>query len=58
MAWQQHHSSNSGGSSSSCCSRSLLMYCSLTAVVPALVITGFLGSGKTTLVQHLLATCG
>ncbi len=26
----------------------------LFAVVPALVITGFLGAGKTTLVQHLL----
>jgi hypothetical protein len=28
------------------------------AVVPVLVITGFLGSGKTTLVQHLLSTTG
>jgi tRNA A37 threonylcarbamoyladenosine biosynthesis protein TsaE len=26
----------------------------LHAVVPVVVITGFLGSGKTTLVQHLL----
>lgn len=30
----------------------------LPTVVPALVITGFLGSGKTTTVQHLLATTG
>lgn len=28
------------------------------AVVPALVITGFLGAGKTTLLQHLLAAAG
>jgi tRNA A37 threonylcarbamoyladenosine biosynthesis protein TsaE len=27
-------------------------------VVPVLVITGFLGSGKTTVLQHLLATAG
>jgi tRNA A37 threonylcarbamoyladenosine biosynthesis protein TsaE len=27
---------------------------SANAAVPAVVITGFLGSGKTTLVQHLL----
>jgi polynucleotide 5'-kinase involved in rRNA processing len=33
--------------------------CSLAAaVVPVLVITGFLGSGKTTLVRHLLAVSG
>lgn len=34
------------------------MLCCVHAVTPACIITGFLGAGKTTLIEHILASKG